>query len=82
MGKIQDRATTAALLALNRAVDAMCESDAGARNSIAAKLLRAYADQTENVTKAIVERSHVLPADRNRPRHSPPPPTRREAEPT
>ncbi len=82
MGKIQDRATTAALLALNRAIEALCESEAGARNSIAARLLRAYAEQTANVTKAIVERAQVLPSEAPRSSHSRRPPLHREAEPS
>ena len=82
MGKIQDRATTAALLALNRATEAFCESEAGARSSIAARLLRAYAEQTANVTKKISERVEVIPSDEKRAAREHPQPVRREAEPS
>ncbi len=82
VGRIQDRATTAALLALNRAVDALCESEAGARSSIAAKLLRAYAEQTANVTKAIVDRAQVISSQKPQILRSRQTPIRREAEPT
>lgn len=56
---IPDSSIRAALIALNRAIDAFCEAEAGHRIAISAQLLRAYGRQTADTTKVLTKRARV-----------------------
>ena len=56
---IPDSSIRAALIALNRAIDAFCEAEAGHKISISAQLLSAYSRQTADTTKVLTKRAKV-----------------------
>ena len=56
---IPESSIRAALIALNRAIDAFCEAEAGHRIAVSAQLLRAYSRQTSDTTKVLVKRARL-----------------------
>ena len=56
---IPDSSIRAALIALNRAIDAFCEAEAGHRIAISAQLLSAYSRQTADTTQVLTKRARV-----------------------